>query len=105
MTVEQLPSFPNTIANLDDKPNLSATDTKQALQQDVSVLWNKCLEVIEALNSNDTTPRAVSYGGTGGTTKDTARNGIGIYYGNTSPDSMAASLQAGDIYLYAPDLP
>ena len=105
MTVEQLPSFPNTIANLDDKPNLSATDMKQALQQDVSELWNRAQEMIEAINTNDTTPRAVAFGGTGGTTKDTARNGIGIYYGNTSPDSMAASLQAGDIYLYVPDLP
>ena len=105
MTVEQLSSFPNTIANLDDKPNLSATDMKEALQQDCSELWGKCIEIISALNDNDTTPRAVAYGGTGGTTKDTARNGIGIYYGNTAPDSMAASLSTGDIYLYAPDLP
>jgi len=105
MTVEQLSSFPNTIANLDDKPNLSATDMKEALQQDCAALWNKTIEVIDALNTNDSATLDVSHGGTGGTTKDTARNGIGIFYGNTSPDSMAASLATGDIYLYAPDLP
>ena len=104
-TVEQLGNFPNTITNLDDKPNLSADAMKEALQHDVSELWNKCIELIAAFNDGETTPRAVAYGGTGGTTRDTARNGIGIYYGSTSPDSMAASLQTGDIYLYVPDLP
>lgn len=101
MAVQQLGSFPNTIRNLDDKPNLSADAMKQALQQDVSVLWNKCLEIINDLNI----PRPVSLGGTGGTTKQTGREGLGIYVGNTAPASVAASLATGDIYLYVPDLP
>ena len=101
MAVTQLSSFPNTIRNLDDKPNLDADSMKQALQQDVSVLWQKTVEVIDDLNG----VRPVSTGGTGGTTKPTARQGIGIYVGNASPASMVSTLEVGDIYLYAPDLP
>jgi hypothetical protein len=101
MAVQQLGSFPNTIRNLDDKPNLSADAMKQALQQDVSTLWQKCIEIIGALNS----VRTVGEGGTGGTTKQTGREGLGIYVGNTAPASVAASLDPGDIYLYVPDLP
>ena len=86
MAVQQLGSFPNTIRNLDDKPNLSPDEMKQALQQDVSVLWNKTIEIIGALNS-------------------IGRESLGIYVGNTAPASIAASLQTGDIYLYVPDLP
>lgn len=98
--IQQLGNFPNTIRNLDDKPNLSADAMKQALQQDVSVLWQKVIDIITYLNS----PIPVTNGGTGGTTKQTGREGIGIYLGNESPSSVAASLQAGDIYLYVPDL-
>lgn len=101
MAVQQLGSFPNTIRNLDDKPNLSADSMKQALQQDCSTLWQKCIEIITALNS----VRSVAEGGTGGTTKQTGREGLGVYVGNTAPSSIAATLQTGDIYLYAPDLP
>ena len=101
MAVTQLSSFPNTIRNLDDKPNLDADSMKQALQQDVSVLWQKVVEVIDDLNG----VRPVSAGGTGGNTKPTARQGIGIYVGNASPASMVSTLEVGDIYLYAPDLP
>jgi hypothetical protein len=101
MAVTQLSSFPNTIRNLDDKPNLSADAMKQALQKDCSTLWQKTIEVIDELNG----VRPVSLGGSGGTTKQTGREGLGIYVGNTAPASVAASLQAGDIYLYAPDLP
>lgn len=86
MAVQQLGSFPNTIRNLDDKPNLSPDAMKQALQQDVSVLWNKTIEIIGALNG-------------------IGRDSLGIYVGNTAPASVAASLQTGDIYLYVPDLP
>ena len=46
--IQQLSSFPNTIKNLDDKPNLSADSMKQALQQDCSVLWQKVIEIIAA---------------------------------------------------------
>ncbi len=101
MAVTQLGNFPNTIRNLDDKPNLSADAMKQALQQNVSVLWNKTIEVINALNST----RTVAEGGTGGTTKQTGREGLGVYVGNDTPSSVAASLETGDIYLYVPDLP
>lgn len=87
--VNQLSSFPNTILNLDDRPNLSAEDMKQALQQDVSVLWDKCVEVIEALNKK----------------MDGAEDVGKLYVGNTVPSSVAASLDLGDIYLYVPDLP
>ncbi len=101
MAVQQLGSFPNTIRNLDDKPNLSADAMKQALQQDVSALWNKTIEIITALNAT----RTVSEGGTGGTTKKTGREGLGVYVGNDTPSSVAESLETGDIYLYVPDLP
>ena len=101
MAVQQLSSFPNTIRNLDDKPNLSADMMKQALQQDCSVLWQKTIEVIDDLNG----VRPVSVGGTGGNTKQTGREGLGIYVGNASPASMVDTLEVGDIYLYAPDLP
>ena len=101
MAVTQLSSFPNTIRNLDDKPNLDADSMKQALQQDCSVLWQKGIEIIDALNG----VREVSEGGTGGNTKQTARQGLGIYVGNASPASMVSTLEVGDIYLYAPDLP
>lgn len=137
--VSQLPSFPNTILNLDDKPNLSAQNMKEALQRDTAALWQKCIEVIASLNSktdesekasvvnasstNDTYPSSlavynaintliaaqhplpVAKGGTGGTTKPAARNGIGIYVGNTVPSEMVSTLDVGDIYLYVPDLP
>lgn len=99
--VQQLGSFPNTIANLDDKPNLAAQAMKEALQRDCALLWNKVIEIIGDLNGI----RPVSEGGTGGSTKPTAREGIGIYAGNVSPASMASSLETGDIYLYVPDLP
>lgn len=98
--IQQLGNFPNTIRNLDDKPNLSADAMKQALQQDVSVLWQKVIDIITYLNA----PIPVTNGGTGGTTKQTGREGIGIYLGNDSPSSVASTLQAGDIYLYVPDL-
>lgn len=86
MSVQQLPSFPNTIRNLDDKPNLSPDAMKQALQQDCSTLWNKTIEVIGALNG-------------------ISRESLGIYVGNTAPASVASTLATGDIYLYVPDLP
>ena len=105
MSVAQLDSFPNTIANLDDKPNLSAGDMKQALQQDTSELWNKVVEVIDDLNGKADSPVPVTSGGTGGTTKESGRNGLGIYVGNTAPSGMVSSLNTGDIYLYCPDLP
>ena len=41
--VNQLSSFPNTILNLEDRPNLSAEDMMQALQRNVSVVWEKCV--------------------------------------------------------------
>ena len=105
MAVTQLGSFPNTIANLDDKPNLSAANMKQALQQDVSELWQKTIEVIDDLNGKAPSPVPVTDGGTGGTTKQTGREGLGLYVGNSSPASVASSLEVGDIYLYVPDLP
>lgn len=89
--VDQLSSFPNTILNLDDKPNLSAQNMKQALQQDVSDLWNKTIEVIDALNEKADGP--------------INKNSVGIYVGNTSPASVVSLLNDGDIYLYVPDLP
>lgn len=91
MNVEQLGSFPNTILNLDDKPNLSAQAMKQALQEDVSQLWGKTVEVIDALNEKPDGP--------------INKNSIGIYIGNSSPESVVSILNEGDIYLYVPDLP
>lgn len=101
MAIQQLSSFPNTIKNLDDKPNLSADSMKQALQQDCSVLWQKVIEIITYLNA----PTPVTDGGTGGTSKQTGREGLGIYVGNSSPASVASTLATGDVYLYVPDLP
>lgn len=40
---------------------------------------------------------AVTHGGTGGTTKDSARQGIGIYSGTALPDT--AGYAEGDIFL------
>lgn len=40
----------------------------------------------------------VSYGGTGGTSKSTARSGLGIYYGTSDPESAVANPETGDIY-------
>lgn len=91
MNVEQLGNFPNTILNLDDKPNLSANAMKQALQEDVSQLWGKTVEVIDALNEKADGP--------------INKNSIGIYIGNSSPESVVSILNEGDIYLYVPDLP
>lgn len=91
MNVEQLGNFPNTILNLDDKPNLSAQAMKQALQEDVSQLWGKTVEVIDALNGKADGP--------------INKNSIGIYIGNSSPESVVSILNEGDIYLYVPDLP
>lgn len=85
-TVSQLGNFPNTIRKLDDKPNLSADSMKQALQADVQTLWNKAIEIINALNLKGEFTGA-------------------IYVGNTTPASVAAQLNIGDIYLYVPDLP
>lgn len=46
-------------------------------------------------------PLGVESGGTGGNTKSTARNGIGIYTGTTPPEEVTG-LEEGDIYLYLP---
>ena len=105
MAVTQLGSFPNTIRNLDDRPNLSADAMKQALQQDCSTLWQKVIEVISDLNTVPAFPVSVDNGGTGGTTKQGGRQGLGIYVGNATPASMVSTLDVGDIYLYVPDLP
>jgi len=86
--VSQLPSFPNTIANLPDRPGLSAANMKEALQRDVAQLWQKTEEIVEAVND-----------------KPDISGGGAIYVGNTSPASVADTLSAGDIYLYVPDLP
>lgn len=88
--VSQLGSFPNTIRNLDDRPNLSPSDMKDALQADCAALWQKCIEIILALNGKVDGP---------------ARDAVGLYVGNASPASMASSLKTGDVYLYVPDLP
>lgn len=54
MTIDNLGTFPNTIANLEDKPNLAAQAMKEALQQDVKSLWNKVKEdVIPNLNNKE----------------------------------------------------
>ena len=86
MAVSQLPNFPNTIRNLDDKPGLSADAMKQALQADVQTLWGKTVEIIGSLNTKGEFANA-------------------IYVGKATPSSMASSLNTGDVYLYAPDLP
>ena len=91
MIVEQLGNFPNTILNLDDKPNLAPHAMKQALQEDVSQLWGKTVEIIDAVNSKADGP--------------ITKNSIGIYIGNSSPESVVSILNEGDIYLYVPDLP
>jgi hypothetical protein len=78
---------------------------KQALQQDCSTLWQKCIEIISSLNTVPAFPIGVDNGGTGGTTKPSARNGLGIYVGNATPASMVSTLDVGDVYLYVPDLP
>lgn len=54
MTIDNLGNFPNTIANLEDKPNLAAQAMKEALQQDVKSLWNKVkTDVIPTLNNKE----------------------------------------------------
>ena len=107
MSISALGDFPNTIANLNDKPNLPAQRMKESLQDDVNTLWSKVAEIIPVINSIQglaDLPLSVANGGTGGTTKQTGREGMGIYAGSTAPASIASSLNTGDIYLYFPDL-
>lgn len=108
MSLPVLGSFPNTIANLPDKPNMSGTPMKAALQADVKTLWEFNMALLAELATSIAAvslPVSVANGGTGGTTKPTAREGIGIYAGKTAPDTIKSDLAAGDIYLYFPDLP
>jgi len=104
MSVSQLPEFPATIENLPDKPNLSAQNMKAAFDQDLRLLYQKVVEIIDAVNGKADTPVSVSDGGTGGTTPQSAREGIGVYIGNTPPADMASTLNTGDAYIYVPDL-
>ena len=104
MSVSQLPSYPGAISNLPDKPNLSATAMKAKFEEDPRTLWAKVMEIITDLNTKAKSPVSVSDGGTGGTTKQGARQGIGIYVGNTLPADMASTLATGDVYIYVPDL-
>lgn len=108
MSVPSLGAFPNTIANLPDRPNLSAQRMKEALQDDVKTLWEHTADLTDEYNSSFVSaplPLAVNKGGTGATTPANARNNLGIYAGKTAPSSMAASLPTGAIYIYAPTLP
>lgn len=49
--IENLETFPGTISNLPDKPNLSGEDMKAKLEKDCKDLWNKMREVIPELNN------------------------------------------------------
>lgn len=82
MSVSQLGSFPDTIANLPDQPNMSAQNLKDALQADCETLWNKTKDIITDLNSRPT-----------------------IVVDKILPATKAASLSVGDVYIYCPDLP
>ena len=108
MSISTLGAFPNTIANLPDRPNLSAQNMKEALQADVETLWPYVQALITAVNASSgfaTLPLSIENGGTNATTKADALNNLGVYVESTAPSSMAASLEEGDIYVYVPDLP
>ena len=47
MSVPSLGAFPNTIANLPDRPNLSAQRMKEALQDDVKTLWEHTADLTD----------------------------------------------------------
>lgn len=49
--ISNLPVFPHTIGNLDDRPNLPADEMKAKFEQDCMELWNKVREVIPDLNA------------------------------------------------------
>lgn len=108
MSVPTLGSFPNTIGNLPDKPNLGPTQMKNALQADVQTLWPYVQKVINEVNGISgfaTLPLTVENGGTNATNKSDARENLGIKAGKATPSSVASSLSVGDIYVYVPDLP
>lgn len=75
-------------------------DDSQGQERKVLVLDDNEVHKIETLD--------VANGGTGGTTKAEARNGIGIYYGTAAPNDLGAppidNPQEGDIYFYIPSI-
>ena len=108
MSIPALGSFPNTIANLDDHPNLGPQQMKEALQADVAALWPYVQQLINTVNGISglaDLPVSVANGGTGATSKSNARTNLGITVGNSTPTSVAGNLSVGDIYVYVPDLP
>ena len=48
--IANLGTFPHTIGNLDDRPNLTAAQMKAALEQDVMTLWGRLAEAIPMIN-------------------------------------------------------
>lgn len=106
MSVSPLGAFPNTIANLPDRPNLGPQQMKEALQQDISTLWPVVQQLINEVNNITgfaDLPLSVANGGTGANNKGDAREHLGIYVGNSTPSSVASSLSVGDIYVYVPE--
>ena len=81
MSVPVLGDFPSTIANLPDRPNLSADKMKEALQQDLAYLWPFVQQLINEVNRSP------------------------VKVGNDLPSAVASQLSVGDVYIYVPDLP
>jgi hypothetical protein len=108
MSVPVLGTFPNTIANLPDRPNLGPQQMKEALQADIATAWPYIQALITEVNASSgfaPLPLSIDNGGTGATTKADALAALGITVGKGSPASVASGLATGDIYIYAPTLP
>ena len=108
MSLQPLGAFPGTIGKLNNRPNLGPEQMKEALQKDLAVLWGATQAIIAEINGISgfaTLPLSVANGGTGAGTKGLARTNLGVHVGNDAPDDVAASIDVGDIYIYAPTLP